>query len=290
MIKFSVIIPTYNDWFRLGKCLSALAEQAIDKDQYEVIVVNNAEKEAIPVDFYLPANAQIIHEPKPGSYIARNTGAEMATGDILAFTDSDCIPSPDWLLQAERAYRNEETDLVAGKVQIFRSNNETNYTYIYEYYTGFSQHQDVLLGKAVTANLFVKKAVFEKAGRFNNKVKFGGDWEFSLRCTEKGYRMIYSDDALVLHPARNFLAILKKQHRLACGGAINAKREYGHSLFRVLGSHLINGLNHQREYHSEPRVSERMIILSFDLLEYFHRAIIYGGFALRLIDPNKARE
>lgn len=289
-MKFSVIIPTYNDWARLGQCLSALEEQTIDKDEYEVIVVNNGENDTIPVDFYLPGNAQIIHEPKPGSYIARNKGAEIARGDILAFTDSDCIPDPDWLLHAERAYRKQETDLVGGKVQIFRPEGGNKYAYIYGYYTAFPQHRDVPLGKGVTANLFIKRSIFKNAGRFNSSIKSGEDWGFTLRCTQMGYRMIYSDDVLVLHPARSVSAIFKKVYRLSCGGALNVKREYGHNQLRILGSHLKNGINYKREYPVEPGRSERAIIFSIDLLRYFYRAIIYGGFFLRLMDPNKVKE
>ncbi|MEL7834378.1 glycosyltransferase [Fodinibius sp. Rm-B-1B1-1] len=289
-MKFSVIIPTYNDWQRLQQCVIALEDQTLSHDQYEVIVVDNSENGEIPEEVNLPSSVQLVHEPKPGSYAARNRGAKIATGEILAFTDSDCIPGRNWLKNAQKHF-DQTTDLVGGKVEIFQPDGGSKYGYLYERVTAFPQHNNVPMGRGVTANLFVKKEVFEKMRGFNTTIKSGGDWEFTLRCTEAGHHMAYADDVKVKHPARNLHTIFRKHYRLTCGGALNIKREYGHSQLRMLGSHLKSGFTGRKKRSKvELSMNERFIVYSIDLMKFMYRVIIYVGVIFRLINPDKVRE
>ncbi|SMO41698.1 glycosyltransferase [Fodinibius sediminis] len=290
-MKLSVIIPTYNDWPRLVKCLEALDKQSMPKDRYEVIVVDNSEAGIIPSGIVMPECVKLVHEPKPGSYVARNKGVDEASGQILAFTDSDCIPDEDWLASGEACFDQSTCDLVGGKVKIFQNEAGNKYGYLYESVTAFHQHRHVPEGRGVTANLFVKKSVFDEAGGFSSTIKSGGDWEFTLRCTDMGYDMIYSSDVLVLHPARTLTTIFKKQRRLVCGGAVNAREKYGHSYLRIMGSHLIHAPKIRRDNIPEAmsRV-ERAVIFAIDITRYLYRTLIYGGLVLRLINPNEVRE
>lgn len=289
-MKFSVIIPTYNDWQRLQQCVKALENQTLVRDQYEVIMVDNSEDGVIPEEVNLPGSIRLIHESEPGSYAARNTGAIAAAGDIYAFTDSDCIPDKNWLKNVQK-YFNETNDLVGGKVEIFKPQEGSKYGYLYERVTAFPQHINVPMGKGVTANLFVKKEVFKKMGGFNTKIKSGGDWELTLRCTEAGHRMVYADDVQVKHPARNLHTILKKHYRLTCGGVLNTKREYGHSQLRMLGSHIKSGFTGKKKRSTLAlSMNERVIVYSIDVLKFMYRTIIHIGVVLRLIKPDKIRE
>lgn len=289
-MKFSVIIPTYNDWSRLLTCVAALEDQTLPKNQYEVIVVDNSENGIVPGDVDLPVCIQLVHEPQPGSYAARNRGAEIASGEILAFTDSDCIPDKNWLYNA-KDYFNRSCDLIGGKVEIFQTEDGSKYGYLYERVTAFPQDRNVPRGRGVTANLFVKKEIFEKVGGFDSTVKSGGDWQFTLKCTQAGYRLVYAEEVLVKHPARNLYTIFKKYYRLTCGGSLNTKKKYGHSELQILGSHLKNGLFGSRaNLPSTLSRNERVIVYSIDLFKFIYRTIIYMGLLLRLIDPKKVRE
>lgn len=286
-----MIIPTYQDWSGLVKCLIALEEQTLDRTQYEVIVINNNETSQLPEGVKLPENVRLIHESQPGSYVARNRGVAIAEGDILAFTDSDCIPDKYWLANALKRFEESTCDLIGGRVKIIRNNEKNRYGYIYERLTAFQQHRNVPLGKGVTANLLVRKSVFEAVNGFDNKIISGGDWDFTLRCTQQGYKMIYAEEVVVLHPARNLVNIFKKHYRITCGGLINARKKYGYSKIRILGSHLLNGLKVKREHLDKGlTISQRLIIFFIDLSKYLYRIIIYGGIILRLIDPHKIRE
>ena len=290
-MKFSIIIPTYNDWSRLLKCLNAVQHQTLDGDDYEIIVVDNNPDGNAPPELILNNRITIVQEAKPGSYAARNKGAQIATGDIFAFTDSDCIPDKDWLKNAAKKFSDLSVDLVGGKVEIFQSEQSNKYGYLYERVTAFPQHIHVPNGKGVTANLFVRSSVFWSVGGFNAEIKSGGDWDFTLRCTEMGYRMIYEENVVVQHPARNLLTIFKKQYRLACGGAVQIKEKYGHGNMRILGSHVLNGMPYKREYGSK-NISwrEKTIIFLIDLGTYIYRTLIFSGLVVRIINPRKVRE
>jgi len=95
----SIIIPTYRDWDRLRVCLDALAVQTYPRDRIEVIVVNNDPANA-PGTLAFPGTLRLVDEETPGSYAARNAGLRVAGGDVLLFTDADCVPEPRWVEEA----------------------------------------------------------------------------------------------------------------------------------------------------------------------------------------------
>lgn len=93
--SISVIIPAYNAAATLGACLESLRRQTLPAA--EIIVVDDASRDRT-ADIARQHGAKVIVLPRnQGPGVARNVGAAAATGDVLAFTDSDCEPLPDWL-------------------------------------------------------------------------------------------------------------------------------------------------------------------------------------------------
>jgi len=93
--RVSVVVCSYNSERTMEPCLASLA--ALDYSDYEVIVVNDGSTDrtlAIAEGFPF---CRIISQPNKGLSVARNVGAEAATGEIVAYTDSDCVADPDWL-------------------------------------------------------------------------------------------------------------------------------------------------------------------------------------------------
>jgi len=99
-MKVSVIIPNYRSWCLLSKCLRALEVQTLPKDDFEILVINNDPNDFPPDSFILPSNATLLNQPRPGSYSARNLGLKKSKFDVIAFTDSDCIPESIGLKKA----------------------------------------------------------------------------------------------------------------------------------------------------------------------------------------------
>ena len=74
------------------------------------------------------------------------------------------------------------------------------------------------MGWAVTANLFVTRELVQNIGEFNTNLKSGGDYEWGIRALEENYSIIYSNDTLVKHPARDSVKeLLKKAKRVRIG-------------------------------------------------------------------------
>jgi glycosyltransferase involved in cell wall biosynthesis len=93
----SVIIPVYNDVERLVLCLEALGKQTYARDRFEVVVVDNGSTSTIrPVVEAFPYCVAAF-EAQPGSYAARNRGIAVSRGEIVCFTDADCVPSEGWI-------------------------------------------------------------------------------------------------------------------------------------------------------------------------------------------------
>lgn len=291
-MTFSVIIPTYKDWDRLKICINSLHESIDNGFNYEIIIVDNAKQHCPPEIFKHFSNVKLIHEPQPGSYAARNSGAKIASGEILAFTDSDCIPDKDWLVKSLYFFSANECDMIGGRVDIFKQKNGSNWAYIYEKNTAFPQKINVPKGYSVTANLFVKKKVFADLNGFNTSLKSGGDWEFTKRAIESGFSLQYAEDVVVNHPARNSIwAILKKQKRFAAWGYIKVKNKYRHSGIRILLSHLIHGIPHVFKRSKKVKsLKEKNIVFLISIGIYFTKTFTHLFILLRLINPDKIRE
>ena len=212
----SVIIPTYHDWHRLRVCLDALKHQTYDRNRYEVIVVNNAVDEP-PADLRLPDSWMLEVEPKPGSYAARNRGIRVSHGEILAFTDSDCIPDPEWIEEAARILR-QGANRVAGRVELFYKGIRLTPAELYEKAFAFRQEKNAAAGSAVTANMLAWRYCFTRTGVFNEALMSGGDYEWGIRAHELGLNIAYVSEAVVYHPARATIRELVKKRRRVIDG------------------------------------------------------------------------
>lgn len=219
----SVIIPAYKDWERLSLCLNALAVQTYPQESFEVIIANNKPGDVPPASLVLQPNTLVITEAKPGSYAARNTAIGVAKGEILAFTDSDCIPDADWLKNAVAFFNsNPQYSRIGGRVQVFFASTQLTNAELYDKIYAFRQKEVVeTRGTCVTANLITYKSVFDKAGLFNDELLSGGDFEWGKRADAAGFKIGYGADVVVNHPARvKMKELIKKSRRVAGGHAM----------------------------------------------------------------------
>lgn len=227
----SIVIPTFKDWERLALCLRALAGQRYPEKLFEIIVINNHATDGIPAGFDLADNCRVIRETTPGSYAARNAAIRVAKGEILGFTDSDCIPDGGWINNAvDYLQENKSCSRIAGKISLFYQADKLTPVELYEQVYAFNQ--DIYVrkdGTGVTANMFSWKYVFDHVGLFNEQLMSGGDYEWAIRAKTSGYKIDYAEKVLVHHPARfRMKELICKAKRVGGGQAffLNGHRTY----------------------------------------------------------------
>ncbi|WP_051664114.1 glycosyltransferase [Dyadobacter crusticola] len=224
--KVSIIIPTFHDWDRLAVCLSALSKQTLSRDQFEIIVANNDPTDKTPAGFIFPSNCSIIEVAAPGSYAARNAAISVSNGEIIGFTDSDCIPEVDWIANACNFFAgNPQISRIAGHIDLFFQGDRLLPAEVYEKVYAFKQDLVVeRLNSSVTGNMFSYKKVFDDVGQFNESLFSGGDHEWARRAQAKGFNVAYSPEVRVKHPARHKMSELVKKSRRVGGGRAGMRR------------------------------------------------------------------
>lgn len=201
----SVIIPTRNRAESLRQLLESLSAQVYPSDRLEVIVVDNSSTDNTE-DAVRDAEAwdifpvRYLRKEDDGPAASRNRGAELATGEILAFTDSDCIPTAAWLRSGVAAFE-EGVGLVCGPVEpVIVSQDDA-----------FFSHQIYRVtredGLYATANVFYRRDVFLELGGFIETMRTyawgqpvgGDDTEFGWRVRRAGFQSVFAPGAVVCH-------------------------------------------------------------------------------------------
>lgn len=199
--RVSVIVPHYDDLASLDRCLSALQNQTFPADRFEIIVADNASPIGVEaVQKTIAGRARLVSVAERGAGPARNGGVAAACGDILAFTDCDCIPAPQWLAEGVSAL--ERDDFVGGGMRVLVDDAaHVTGAEAFELVFAFDNQAYVeRKGFTVTANLFCPAALFAQVGGF--RVGVSEDLEWSHRARDAGFRIGYAPAALVAHPAR----------------------------------------------------------------------------------------
>jgi glycosyltransferase involved in cell wall biosynthesis len=213
----SVVVPVRDGAAVIGDCLTAIASQR-GAPAYEVVVVDNGSTDATAdIVRQRHPDVRLVCEQWPGSYAARNAGIRAAAGEIVAFTDADCTPQPGWLAAACAAI-DAGADLVGGGIAMHRSARPT----VAERYDRavYLRQQDLVRhhGWAVTANLVVRRSVFDALGLFDPTLPSGGDRDLCLRAGTAGFRLVYAPEAVVGHrPRTRVREIWRVNRRIGTG-------------------------------------------------------------------------
>lgn len=199
----SVVIPTRNRHDLLDQALRALDRQAFT--DVEVVVVDDGSSP--PVSDVLGDRTvagrpiRVLRQEGNGAVRARLAGIASTTGEILAFTDSDCEPQPGWLAAAVRRIEGG-ADLVAGRTSPFRP--------VAPLERAVSEAKG---GLFPSCNLVVRRSVYEAVGGFDASAaaRWGFRWTPGARglgfgedtlfgwAVARSHRAVYEEDALVLH-------------------------------------------------------------------------------------------
>ena len=192
-----MVIPTLNSpW--INQTLDALRKQSYDLDKVEVIVVGRDDEGRITSDNFV----QFIETegPKPPAF-SRNRGLFAARGDIVCFTDDDCLPHPHWLAKLADAYSDPEVKVVGGGVQFPAKGYWARCDALASVYEYLDFRKPGLRRQLPSMNLSVRRKALSKLGGFDENYPFasGEDAELSMRLRRAGYQLYFTPDALVYH-------------------------------------------------------------------------------------------
>ena len=190
---FSVVIPSYNRHDKLAELMICLQNQ-LERD-FEVIVIDQSDEvwDGRNINYGFPLT--YYQSPVKGAVRARNTGAMLAQGKVIAFTDDDCCPETEWLVNSRKYFSIES---VAGLEGIIVSDHYDDPAWRPVTNVGFKN-----IG-FMTANLMVRTSIFHYLGGFDlqfDNPHFREDTDFGWRVEEIGM-VPYATDVVVYHPAQ----------------------------------------------------------------------------------------
>lgn len=190
---FTVVIPTYERHAKLDILMTKLAVQW-ERD-CEVIVIDQSRERWPNADTDHGFPLRYVHSEVKGAVLARNLGGFLARGEVIAYTDDDCEPQPDWLSNARPWFKSPE---VVGLEGIIRSDHLDDPEWRPVSNVGCQG-----LG-FMTANLMVRNSIFQKLNGFDvafDRPHFREDTDFGWRMQALG-RVPFAGDVEVFHPAQ----------------------------------------------------------------------------------------
>ncbi len=216
----SIISPVFNADHYIDRLIESLLRQDYPKERMEIIIVDNNStdrtKEIIQNYPVVLLEANDIQS----SYVARNVGFQASRGEIIAFIDADCQATEQWLTEGVMALQAESADLAGGKVEFDFSQKKSAAEMLDSLVHMHMESQIRDKKSAATANLFVKRSVFEKIGLFPAVVS-GGDSTWTRKASLSDFRLIYAPKAIVKHPTRGMKELLIKRFRTGTGSIAN---------------------------------------------------------------------
>lgn len=219
-MKISVVIPVYNEEKYIKKCLESLQKGQRKPD--EILVVDGGSTDRT-VDIVKKMGVLVLHNPRKNAACGRNIGILKAKGDIVAFTDGDCIAHPGWLATIEKEFEDSDADGIGGKVVAADPVND-----IEEYWNHlqleiimnfgnvrYQVEERTLTDSFITANCaYRRKFLWEMKGFNQWFANNGEDVELSWRALAKGAKLVYVPEAVVdFHGVTDLRGIRKKSFR-----------------------------------------------------------------------------
>lgn len=213
---FSVIVPFLDEEKYIKRCIEALLGQDFDRSEYELIFVDNGSTDASGSIVSGYKDIILLREEVKGVYKARNRAIKSVRGEIIAFTDADCVVSRDWLRRIDNGMADTGASVVmgpvyfpkggAGGLKFFEDYQNAKIEYVIKkglkkFYYGY------------TNNMAFKADVFRKLGPFSEGAGVSGDTEMVHRCLA-GYpdcKVAYLEGMKVEHLEISGLGVYRKK-------------------------------------------------------------------------------
>ena len=224
-MRFSVIIPTFGRPTSLSECLAAVRALRPPPGGYEIVVVNDGGPSPPADSMRERGNAlaiTLVEQANAGPGVARNRGAATARGELLAFTDDDCQPDPDWLLELDAALARNPGALVGGCTRnaltddVYAATSQLLVEFVTLWFDGGTAGRFL-----ASSNLGVARRAFLDSGGFDPRFAIcgGEDREFAERWNAAGRPTAVVPAATIQHRHHLTLLGMLRQHRTYGRGA-----------------------------------------------------------------------
>ena len=220
----SVIIPVKDRSDELAACLAALGELDYPRDRYDVIVIDDGSTDDGPAEAAARFGCRVLRNGvNRGPGFSRNAGATVATGEVLAFIDSDCVARPEWLRELTPYLGWPKVAAVGGRVEGFADTSRLDR---YEQVASpLDMGRHVLLAAddgstfyVPTCNLLVRRSAYLAVGGIRDELRVGEDVDLCWRLRARGEYLVYVPEGSVRH-----------RHRRSWWGALRQRAQYGTS-------------------------------------------------------------
>jgi len=217
----SIIVPTYNRCTVIEACIDSLFALSYPRDRYEVIIVNDGssddtERVLSACEKKAPCAYKWFSQKNSGISSARNTGINNAIGEIICFTDDDCVVEKDWVTQLLGGFGKDSVGGVGGAVKAEKQSN------VYDRYAEeaglLSQKKFKSMNYLVGCNAAYRKSVLDEVGSFEVFLNACEDLDLAIKSQVMGYTLVYAPEAVVYHLHRTTLkGLFSQQYRNGIG-------------------------------------------------------------------------
>ena len=229
----TVVVPVRNRELTIQSLLDSLQKLDYDRNKVEVIVVdgNSTDKTQEIVKKY---PVKLVVEKRKGLNLARNTGIKCSKGEIVTFTDSDCIVPPNWITKIVENFKDPQVSCVGGSAKALDNDFVSQYAdnSIVRLMPFFTKREELEKVKPffrhpAGCNMAFRRKVAEEVGYFDENIRYGFDEvEFADRVCRAGYKMVLDPDVLVWHKHRSTLReFLKQNFQYGKGSGLVLKRK-----------------------------------------------------------------
>lgn len=236
--RISVVVPVYNRSDQLRQLLVALADQDYPLANFEVLVCDDGSTEnlaSIIQESCQRSGLSVLHlrQANHGAGAARNLGLAHADGEIIAFTDSDCVPAREWLSQISRTFEDPTVGIAGGKVDSRLAEHVSGrcVNFVMSSMLGSGGARNPQTGLHMkyyprTCNLAVRRELAREAGGFST-YSHGEDLEFSHKVLKLGVRVAFVESAVILHNEMRSLAQVAREAAYKGMARVRLARQHG---------------------------------------------------------------
>lgn len=189
----SIIIPAYNEEEHIKDCIESIKSLDYPTDKIEIIVVDNGSTDNT-AKVAIKAGAKVINFPKGNVGAVRNRGVKDASGEILAFIDSDCVAGRNWLSAGVERLLDKNIGAVGGECRVPEGSG-----WVEKAWVGDQKPISKEVERLACSSLILTRELFDLLKGFNEQLSAAEDDDISFRIKERNLCLYSEEQCAVIH-------------------------------------------------------------------------------------------